>query len=109
MCCAPHIACEDDDAGNDDGERFTKGSGNLPSDFRYSSGLTANNNAITRLTVMMNRLSMVRKSPELSTLMIARARKARATRMQMKFKSPSSLRIGVRVAVCTLAVECPLT
>jgi hypothetical protein len=53
----------------------------------------ANINAITRLTVMMKRLSVVRKSPEEMTLIAAITRKPNATKMQIMFKSPSSLRI----------------
>ena len=72
---------------------FTPGNGKRPSDLRYSKGLTININAITRLTVMMKRLSMVRKSPDEMTLMPANTKKPNATNMQMIFRSPSSLRI----------------
>src|SRR5688572_8122443 len=43
---------------------LTNGSGSLPSDLKYISGRTAKTKAITKQTVMMNRLSMVKKRSE---------------------------------------------
>jgi len=70
------------------------GIGKRPSDLRKSSGITAKSKAITRLTAMMNKLSVVKKSPEPRALMTAIAKKASATRMHKKFSSVSSLLIS---------------
>lgn len=74
---------------------FINGTGKRPSELRYSSGMTANSKAITRLTVMMKRLSVVKKSPDAITLTIAKTKKASATSMQMRLSSPSSLFIRI--------------
>ena len=62
--------------------------------------LTANSNAMTRQTVMTNRLSMVKKSPEEKALMTIIARKPSAARMQRKFSRLSSLLIRISDALC---------
>jgi hypothetical protein len=68
--------------------------GNLPSDLRYSRGLAANITAITRHTVMMKSVSVVRMSPAVKAVMTIIARKPIVAKIQMKFSSPSSLLIS---------------
>src|SRR6266550_2257653 len=81
---------------------FVKGIGNLPSDLRYSKGLTANIKAIKRQTMVTNRLSvesMLLMLPAAIAFKIIRARKKIAATMQRRFSSRSSLFIAFRLPV----------
>ena len=59
----------------------------------------AKSKAIVRLTTMMNKLSVVKKSPEPRALITAIAKKPMATMTHKKFSSVSSLLIGL-IMIC---------
>jgi hypothetical protein len=73
---------------------FPNGIGSFPSSFKYNKGLTANISAITRHTVMMKRLSVLRSGGKKSAVATAEAINRRAQIRHMRFSNFASLLIA---------------
>src|SRR5215813_10364215 len=84
--------------------RFWKGMGSFPSDLRNSNGPTANINARSRKTTVINRLSVLLKSGTVIAFQSTNPNKPSATSRQSRFKSIASFFIRLPLGLMARAI-----